>query len=64
MTRDHPPDEEITTEDEFDAALGQLLLNAVQNDIDPRGAWVYRNGGMDPDWEVMVFELEKVGDTD
>lgn len=56
MTRDFI-DGDITTDAEFNAALGQLLLEAVRNDIDPRGAWVYRNVQTAPDWEIMVLEL-------
>lgn len=58
MTRDFIADD-ITTQDEFDAALGQLLAHATRIDIDPRGSWIYRNGQNAPDWEVMVYELEK-----
>lgn len=64
MTRDFSFDGEITTADEFDTALGQLLSAATQHDIDPRGTFVYRNGGAAPDWEVMIVELEKKGATD
>lgn len=58
MTRDYI-DGDITMEAEFEAALGQLLLQAAQNEIDPSGSWVYRNGQIAPDMEVMVYELEK-----
>lgn len=57
-------DGDITTDAEFDAALGQLLLEAVRNDIDPRGTWVYRNGQTIPDWEIMVLELASKDDTE
>lgn len=61
MTRDSPdiPDRKISTEDEFDSALQTLLLAALENGLDPRGAWEYRNGGADPDIEVLVTELTK-----
>lgn len=61
MTRDTPDifDLEISTEAEFDSALQMLLLAALDNGLDPRGAWEYRNGGIRPDLEVMVSELAK-----
>lgn len=54
---------DITTDAEFDTALGQLLLNATRNDVDPRTSWVYRNGQTAPDWEVMILELTNKNDT-
>jgi len=63
MTREFI-DGPITTDAEFDAALGQLLLESIRNDIDPRGSWVYRNDWKTLDLEVMVFELAKEADTE
>lgn len=49
----------ITTTAEFQTALGELLTAARQNDVDPRGSWVYRNGdGSLTNWEVEVYELQ------
>ena len=59
MTRDIPVDGDITTKAEFETALENLLGSATNNDIDPRGSWVYRDGDGVHDWEVMVIELEK-----
>jgi hypothetical protein len=59
---DPPWDREITTADEFERALGELLLTAVRNDVEPRGSWVYRNGDVSIDWEVMVYELGLSGE--
>lgn len=61
MTRDSPDtsDWAISTEAEFDSALQALLLAALENGLDPRGAWEVRNGGVDPDLEVLVSELTK-----
>jgi hypothetical protein len=59
MTRDTPSDGPITTTEAFETALGELLDMAVEQDIDPRGSWVCRNGGEHPDLEVVVVELEK-----
>lgn len=61
MTRDtaDSPDRDITTEAEFDSALQTLLLSALQNGLDLRGGWVYRNGDGFPDFEVTITELAK-----
>ncbi|WP_336135155.1 hypothetical protein [Natronomonas amylolytica] len=55
---DAPFDAEITSPEAFEAALHGLLLTALENDVDPRGAWEYRTDGADTDWEVMVLELQ------
>lgn len=59
MTRDFTIDDTITTADEFEAVLGELLTAATENGFDPEGSWVYRSDGTEQDWEVMVVELEK-----
>ena len=61
MSSDTPdtPDRDITTEAAFDSALQILLLSALENGLDLRGAWVYRNGEDHPDLEVLVTELAK-----
>lgn len=59
MTHDDSFTREITSEEEFETALGELLTQANKHNIDPLGSWVYRNGATAPDWEVMVLELEK-----
>lgn len=58
MTRDHPFDETVTTAEEFETALGHLLVAAARNGVDPRGSWVYRGSDTRPDWEAMIFELD------
>lgn len=57
MTADFTADDDISSTDDFEAALGRLLLAALQNDIDPRGSWEYRTEGPASDVEVMVVEL-------
>lgn len=52
----HPT--EIMTPDEFDTALEDLLLTALDNDIDIWGTWEYRTNGPDVDLETMILELE------
>lgn len=52
----------ITSEEAFEATLGELIVTARQNGIDPLGSWVCRNGETAPDMEVMVFELDDQGE--
>lgn len=61
MTRDasDSPDRNISTVAEFDSALQSLLIAGLENDLDLRGAWEYRNGQAYPDFEVLVTELAK-----
>lgn len=54
-----PSTRDITTEAEFNSALQLLLLSALNNGLDPQGAWEYRNGQNQPDLEVLVTELAK-----
>ena len=62
MSSDTPDttDRNITTEAEFESALQTLLLSALENGLDPEGAWEYRNGQTYPDLEVLVTELAKL----
>jgi hypothetical protein len=57
MTADFTPDDEISSTEDFEAALGRLLLVALRNDIDPLGSWEYRTDGIASDVEVQVVEL-------
>lgn len=59
MPPDTPPSAEITTPAEFEASLGRLLAAAVANGVDPRGSWVFRGDDGLPDWEAMIYELER-----
>lgn len=58
MTHDFAFDDTISTAEEFEAVLGELLSAATGNGLDPEGSWVYRSNGTVSDWEVMVIELE------
>jgi hypothetical protein len=64
MTYSSSPGDDVTTTEEFEMALGNLLAVALQNGIDPRGAWEFRKDGTPPDWEVMVVELQARGGSD
>lgn len=57
MTTDPTSDDEISTPKEFEAALGRVILAALESDVDPRGAWEFRNGEAGSDVEVMMVEL-------
>lgn len=52
------PADDLEDIEDFEHALGQMLLIALERDLDPRGSWVYRTDGIGPDLEVMVHELE------
>jgi hypothetical protein len=51
--------QDIKTKAAFDAVLGELIVAALENGVNPRGSWVYRNSGPTPDLEVMMVQLEK-----
>jgi hypothetical protein len=57
MTTDGTPGDEVSSTAEFEVALGRVIRTALENDVDPRGTWEYRNNGTDADVEVMVVEL-------
>lgn len=57
MTPPSPPDD-VTSNEDFEAYLSELLQAAVENGIDPRGAWEYRASDGHFDLEVEVVELE------
>ena len=57
MTTDDTPDDEVSSTEEFEVALGRVIRTALENGVDPRGTWEYRNDGTDADVEVMVVEL-------
>jgi hypothetical protein len=58
--RDDAPDGDA----EFRADLRALLRRAHESGVDVRGGWECRNGDGDPDWDVVVTEVEKRGDSD
>lgn len=61
MTKNYPSDWNVTTEAEFDAALEQLVENALENGVDPRGSWVYDTNGSSLDLEAVIVELQNGG---
>lgn len=55
-------DDVVTSTESFEAVIGDVLLAAARNGINPRGSWVYRNGRSTPDLEVLISELQKRDD--
>jgi hypothetical protein len=64
MTSEPPSDIEITSAEAFEAALGELLRAALDNGVDPEGAWEYRTNDNGTDWEVMVLKLQNNDDSE
>jgi len=59
MTRDQFPDIDITSANEFEAVLAEVVEKAVKADVDVRGAWDFRTEGSTHDWEVEIIELAR-----
>lgn len=57
MTTEFTPADEPSNTAAFEAALGRVVLAALENDVDPRGTWEYRTDGAGSDVEVMIVEL-------
>jgi len=57
MITDDSSEDEISSTEEFEVALGRVLCDALENGVDPRGTWEYRTEGTDSDMEVLVVEL-------
>ncbi|ELZ32693.1 hypothetical protein DJ71_09270 [Halorubrum sp. E3] len=57
MTTDSTPDDEVSSTEEFEAALGRVIRDAFENGVNPRGTWEYRSDRAGADVEVMVVEL-------
>lgn len=53
-----------TTGAELRADLRVLLRRAHDNGIEVRGGWPCRNGQAHPDWDVVVTEVEKAGESE
>lgn len=53
-----------TTGAELRAGLRALVRQAHDNGINVRGGWDCRNGTGDPDWDIVVTEVEKLGETE
>lgn len=47
------------SKEELSAELQGLLVSAYENGIDVEGGFECRNGPENPDWDVVVTEVEK-----
>jgi hypothetical protein len=56
--------EDPTAESELQAALATLLRRAHDNGVDVRGGWACQNGPEQPDWDVVVTEVDTDGASD
>ena len=54
----------ITTKAELTAEVQALLRRAYENRVDVEGAFECRNGADHPDWDVIVTEVEKNGESE
>ena len=61
MTSEEPS---ITSKEELNAELKELLFRAYENGLDVEGGFDCRNGAEHPDWDVIVTEVEKNGQTE
>ena len=57
MTTEDTSDDEISSTEEFEVALGRVIRDAFENGVNPRGTWEYRSDRAGADVEVMVVEL-------
>ncbi len=60
MTVEEAP---LTTGTELNAELVALLRRANANGVDVVGGWECRNGDDHPDWDVVVTEVRKNGES-
>lgn len=63
MATEYSFEQDVTTPEEFDRVLGDLIDAALGNDIDIYGSRVYADGEVGSDVEVQFFQLES-GDGD
>jgi hypothetical protein len=59
MTAKHIADGSITTKRNFEAVLAAAVEQAINADLDVRGAWEFETGGSVHHWEVEIYELAK-----
>ncbi|ELY48304.1 hypothetical protein [Natronorubrum sulfidifaciens] len=61
MTTEETP---LSSEAELNAELKALLRRAHSKGINVEGGWECRNGTEHPDWDVIVTEVEKNGESE
>lgn len=52
-------DQPITTADEFNEALNDLMRTAYDNGVDIEGGWECLGSDEDADWDVVILEITK-----
>jgi hypothetical protein len=52
---------DVSTAEEFNDALAELLVAGVDAGVDVGGGWTCRNGDDHDDWEVVVTLLSDPG---
>ncbi|QZY00196.1 hypothetical protein [Halobaculum rubrum] len=57
MTANFTADDKVSSIEEFEAALDEVMLTALESGIDLRGTWEYRTDEEASDVEVMIVEL-------
>lgn len=58
MTRDNGSSD-ITSSEEFQTALADLVETAIKAGVDVRGAWEFQTGGSTHEWDVEIYELAR-----
>lgn len=64
MTRDQLGNVSVTSDEEFEAVLAEVVKKAIEADVDVRGAWEFRTDGSPQEWEVLISELAAELDDD
>ena len=59
MNHSDIPGERISTAEEFNEALNNLVQRAYANGVDVEGGWECRTTTADPDWDIVVLEVIK-----
>lgn len=59
MTRDLLEDGSITDADEFQGIMAAALEQAIDANVDVRGAWEFQPDGDGEAWEMTIVELVK-----
>ncbi|MFC7231185.1 hypothetical protein ACFQMM_06775 [Saliphagus sp. GCM10025308] len=54
----------LATRAELNTELQSLLRRASGNGVDVEGGWECRNGPEHPDWDVIVTEVRKNGESE
>lgn len=52
-------DNPITSKEELNAELKELLRRAYESEVDVEGGFECRNGAEHPDWDVIITEVVK-----